>query len=102
MLTGPPGLSLRSVREILTPRTRRTTIAAHETVGNALVETVARPPLVVAEMMPGLIASSQQTLYPVYSTSLDDLGGVLHGKNFTRARTIGSGQPLSGLLPRGA
>lgn len=92
MLAGALGLSSRTVREILTPRTRLTTIAASETVGDALariakepfsrfpvtgpsteeivgivhiralfaaferdpaalVETVARPPLVVAEMM---------------------------------------------------
>lgn len=93
MLAGALGLSSRTVREILTPRTRLTTIAASETVGDALariatepysrfpitgaspeeivgivhiralfaaferepgalVETVARPALVVAEMMP--------------------------------------------------
>ncbi|KPP91157.1 hemolysin family protein [Erythrobacter sp. HL-111] len=93
MLAGALGLRSRTVREILTPRTRLTTIAAGETVGDALariakkpysrfpvtgpsteeiigivhirtlfaaferdpdalVETVARPPLVVAEMMP--------------------------------------------------
>ncbi len=93
MLAGALGLSSRTVREILTPRTRMTTLTASETVGEALariakapysrfpvtgesteeivgivhiralfaafardpgvlVEAVARPPLVVAEMMP--------------------------------------------------
>jgi len=50
-----------------------------------------------------LIASSQQTRYPVYATSLDDIGGVLHVKDFIRSRTLGSSQPLSGMtrpLPR--
>jgi CBS domain containing-hemolysin-like protein len=56
-----------------------------------------------AEEVAALIASSQQTRYPVYAASLDDVGGVLHVKDFIRARTLGSSQPLSGMtrpLPR--
>ncbi|KPP91156.1 hemolysin family protein [Erythrobacter sp. HL-111] len=50
-----------------------------------------------------LFASSQQTRYPVYASSLDDIGGVLHVKDFIRARTLGGSQPLSDMtrpLPR--
>jgi CBS domain containing-hemolysin-like protein len=56
-----------------------------------------------AEDLAALIAASQQTRYPVYATSLDDIGGVLHVKDFIRARTLGSSRPLSGMtrpLPR--
>ncbi|TKD50416.1 hemolysin family protein [Sphingomonas baiyangensis] len=37
----------------------------------------------------GLIATSTQARYPVYRTSLDDIAGVLHVKDFVRARLGG-------------
>lgn len=77
----------RTAEELMTSRSRMTAIAL-DTSRNDLV---------------ALIASSQQTRYPVYATSLDDIGGVLHVKDFIRARTLGSSQPLSGMtrpLPR--
>lgn len=50
-----------------------------------------------------LIASSRASRYPVYAHSLDDIGGVLHVKDFIRARVIGKEESLSALtrpLPR--
>lgn len=50
-----------------------------------------------------LIAASHQSRYPVYSQSLDDIGGVLHVKDFIRARIGGRVDGLSSItrsLPR--
>ncbi|GGC17011.1 hemolysin [Novosphingobium endophyticum] len=50
-----------------------------------------------------LIASSPQSRYPVFSQSLDDIGGVLHVKDFIRARIAGRADGLQALtrpLPR--
>jgi len=50
-----------------------------------------------------LIASSPRSRYPVFSRSLDDIGGVLHVKDFIRARIAGKLESLSGVtrpLPR--
>jgi CBS domain containing-hemolysin-like protein len=77
----------RTAEELMTSRSRMTAIALDTP----------------AEEVAALIASSQQTRYPVYAASLDDVGGVLHVKDFIRARTLGSSQPLSGMtrpLPR--
>ncbi len=77
----------RTAEELMTSRSRMKAIALDTPLAD----------------LAGLIASSQQTRYPVYSASLDDIGGVLHVKDFIRARTLGSSQPLSGMtrpLPR--
>jgi len=77
----------RTAEELMTSRSRMKAIA----LGTPLSDLVE------------LIASSQQTRYPVYATSLDDIGGVFHVKDFIRARTSGSDQTLSGMtrpLPR--
>lgn len=77
----------RTAEELMTSRSRMTAIAL-DTSQDDLV---------------ALIAASQQTRYPVYATSLDDIGGVLHVKDFIRARTLGSSKPLAGMtrpLPR--
>jgi CBS domain containing-hemolysin-like protein len=50
-----------------------------------------------------LIAGSTRSRYPVFSRSLDDIGGVLHVKDFIRARIAGTLETLSGVtrpLPR--
>ncbi len=50
-----------------------------------------------------LIAASPASRYPVYTQSLDDIGGVLHVKDFIRARIAGKADNLSALtrpLPR--
>lgn len=77
----------RTAEELMTSRARMTAIAL-DTSPEDLAE---------------LVASSQQTRYPVYASSFDDIGGVLHVKDFIRARTLGSTRPLSGMtrpLPR--
>ncbi len=77
----------RTAEELMTSRSRMTAIALDTPTADLVA----------------LIASSQQTRYPVYATSLDDIGGVLHVKDFIRARTLGSSRPLSGMtrpLPR--
>lgn len=77
----------RTAEELMTSRSRMRAIALDT----------------APEDLAALIASSQQTRYPVYATSLDDIGGVLHVKDFIRARTLGSSRPLSGMtrpLPR--
>jgi CBS domain containing-hemolysin-like protein len=77
----------RTAEELMTSRSRMTALALDTSPDD----------------LAGLIASSQQTRYPVYATSLDDIGGVLHVKDFIRARTLGSSAPLSGMtrpLPR--
>lgn len=77
----------RTAEELMTSRSRMTAVALDTSPEDLVV----------------LIAASQQTRYPVYATSLDDIGGVLHVKDFIRARTLGSSQPLSGMtrpLPR--
>jgi CBS domain containing-hemolysin-like protein len=50
-----------------------------------------------------LIASSPRSRYPIFSRSLDDIGGALHVKDFIRARVGGRFDGLSALtrpLPR--
>ncbi|MFL0670758.1 MAG: hemolysin family protein [Erythrobacter sp.] len=77
----------RTAEELMTSRSRMRAIALDT----------------APEDLAALIASSQQTRYPVYAASLDDIGGVLHVKDFIRARTLGSSRPLSGMtrpLPR--
>ena len=77
----------RTAEELMTSRSRMKAIALDTPPGDLVA----------------LIASSKATRYPIYSTSLDDIGGVLHVKDFIRARTLGSSQPLSGMtrpLPR--
>ncbi|MFW5633521.1 MAG: hemolysin family protein [Erythrobacter sp.] len=77
----------RTAEELMTSRSRMKAIALDT------------PP----EDLARLFASSQQTRYPVYASSLDDIGGVLHVKDFIRARTLGGSQPLSDMtrpLPR--
>lgn len=77
----------RTAEELMTSRSRMTAIALDTS----------------PEDLAGLIAGSQQTRYPVYAASLDDIGGVLHVKDFIRARTLGSSKPLAGMtrpLPR--
>ena len=62
MLAGALGLSSRTVREILTPRTRMTTIAASETVGDALAR----------------IAKEPYSRFPVTGASTEVIVGIVH------------------------
>lgn len=62
MLAGALGLSSRTVREILTPRTRLTTVAAGETVEVALAR-VAKEPF---------------SRFPVTGSSAEDIVGIVH------------------------
>jgi CBS domain containing-hemolysin-like protein len=77
----------RSVEELMTSRTRIRAIALSTSLDDVAA----------------LIASSPQSRYPVFSQSLDDIGGVLHVKDFIRARIAGKTETLQGLtrpLPR--
>ena len=62
MLAGALGVSGRTVREILTPRTRMITVAAHETVGEALSR----------------VAEELHSRFPVTGASSEDIAGIVH------------------------
>jgi CBS domain containing-hemolysin-like protein len=77
----------RTAEELMTSRSRMRAIA----LDTPLSEVAA------------LIASSPMSRYPVFSQSLDDIGGVLHVKDFIRARIAGPVDDLSAVtrpLPR--
>jgi CBS domain containing-hemolysin-like protein len=77
----------RTAEELMTSRSRMVAIA----LDTPLAEVA------------GLIAASPRSRYPVFSQSLDDIGGVLHVKDFIRARIVGGIDGLSSMtrpLPR--
>ncbi len=77
----------RTAEELMTSRSRMQAIALDESM----------------DEIAALIASSPQSRYPVYSQSFDDIGGVLHVKDFIRARVAGRLDNLTMLtrpLPR--
>ncbi|MFN6934600.1 MAG: hemolysin family protein, partial [Tsuneonella sp.] len=77
----------RSAEELMTSRSRMKAISLDTPLGDVAA----------------LIASSSASRYPVYSNSLDDIGGVLHVKDFIRARVGDRLESLSGVtrpLPR--
>jgi len=77
----------RTAEELMTSRSRMSAIALETSL----------------EEVAALIASSPKSRYPVFSQSLDDIGGVLHVKDFIRARIAGRVDRLSAVtrpLPR--
>lgn len=81
------GMEDRTAEELMTSRQRMQAIALETPMNDVAA----------------LIASSRATRYPVYAQSLDDIGGVLHVKDFIRARVGGKADNLSALtrpLPR--
>lgn len=77
----------RTAEELMTSRSRMQAIALDTPVDDVAA----------------LIGASTRPRYPVYSRSLDDIGGVLHVKDFIRARMSGTLTTLSGVsrpLPR--
>lgn len=77
----------RTAEELMTSRQRMRAIALDTSMNDVAA----------------LIAASRASRYPVYAQSLDDIGGVLHVKDFIRARVGGNADNLSALtrpLPR--
>ncbi|GGB65713.1 hemolysin family protein [Blastomonas aquatica] len=77
----------RTAEELMTSRSRMHAIALDTPVDD----------------IAALLGTSTRQRYPVYSRSLDDIGGVLHVKDFIRARMSGTLTTLSGVtrpLPR--
>lgn len=77
----------RTAEELMTSRSRMKAISLDTPLGDVAA----------------LIASSSASRYPVYSRTLDDIGGVLHVKDFIRARIAGCLESLSAVtrpLPR--
>lgn len=77
----------RTAEELMTSRSRMKAIALDTPIDD----------------IAGMISASTRARYPVYSRSLDDIGAVLHVKDFIRARMSGSLTDLSGVtrpLPR--
>ncbi|MCA1197148.1 hemolysin family protein [Sphingomonas sp. R647] len=62
MLSGALSVSERTVREVMTPRTRMVTVSAAETVGTALAR----------------IAEASYSRFPVAGTSGEDIVGIVH------------------------
>ncbi|MCA1197149.1 hemolysin family protein [Sphingomonas sp. R647] len=77
----------RTAEELMTSRSRMRAIALDTPLSDVAA----------------LIASSPASRYPIFSHSLDDIGGVLHVKDFIRARIAGRMETLSAVtrpLPR--
>lgn len=72
----------RTAEELMTSRSRMEAIALETPV----------------DQVAAMISASTRPRYPVYSRSLDDIGGVLHVKDFIRARMAGTLTALSGVI----
>lgn len=72
----------RTAEELMTSRSRMEAIALETPV----------------DQVAAMISASTRPRYPVYSRSLDDIGGVLHVKDFIRARMAGKLTALSGVI----
>jgi CBS domain containing-hemolysin-like protein len=77
----------RTAEELMTSRSRMKAIAIDTSLDDVAAQ----------------IAASPLPRYPIFSQSLDDIGGVLHVKDFIRARIVGKVDGLQALtrpLPR--
>ena len=72
----------RTAEELMTSRSRMEAIAIETPV----------------DQVAAMISASTRPRYPVYSRSVDDIGGVLHVKDFIRARMAGTLTALSGVI----